>query len=92
MTRDAVVQMIIEALSEQLVETPAEELNEETRLFGKEGLLDSVGLVTLIVDVEQKVEDETGHSIVLADERAMSQKQSPFRTAGALADYILTLL
>ncbi|MBM7866717.1 hypothetical protein GTO89_08140 [Heliobacterium gestii] len=94
MTRDAIVQVIVDALSELLAEGdgPVSGLNEESKLFGKEALLDSVGLVTLIVDVEQNMEDATGKAIVLADERAMSQRQSPFLTVGSLADYIVTLL
>jgi hypothetical protein len=38
------------------------------------------------------VADDLGKAIVLADERAMSQKRSPFATAGTLADYIELLL
>ncbi len=64
----------------------------ETLLFGESGLLDSVGLVSLIVAVEQEIENDLGVSIVLADERAMSQKHSPFRSIGALADYAASLV
>lgn len=66
-------------------------VSRETLLFGESGLLDSVGLVSLIVAVEQEIENDLGISIVLADERAMSQKNSPFRSIGALADYAATL-
>ena len=62
-----------------------------TLLFGDAGLLDSVGLVSLIVAIEQEIETELGASIVLADERAMSQKHSPFRSIGALSDYAASL-
>ena len=64
----------------------------ETLLFGESGLLDSVGLVSLIVAVEQEIENDLGVSIILADERAMSRKQSPFRSIGALADYAAFLV
>lgn len=63
-----------------------------TPLFGEKGVLDSLGLVNLIVVVEEKVENEFDVSVVLADERAMSQKRSPFKTIGSLADYIVVLL
>ncbi len=66
-------------------------VREGTLLFGDAGLLDSVGLVSLIVAVEQEIENELDVSIVLADERAMSQSSSPFRTVGALAAYASTL-
>jgi acyl carrier protein len=67
------------------------QLGDDTRLIGRKGVLDSMGLVTLIVDVEQRLEEEHDVVIVIADERAMSQKHSPFRSIGSLADYILQL-
>jgi acyl carrier protein len=63
------------------------ELGTETPLFGREGVLDSLGLVALVVAVEQAIEDEYGVSVSLADERALSEGKSPFRTIGTLADY-----
>lgn len=63
-----------------------------TRLFGRGGLLDSLGLVRLIVAIEGALEEELGVSVVLADERAMSQKNSPFRTIESLTNYIVLLL
>ena len=67
-------------------------LSKKTILFGKDGKLDSLGLVNLLVIMEQNIEDEFDVSIIIADERAMSQKHSPFRTIGTLADYIIMLL
>ncbi|HCE17439.1 MAG TPA: hypothetical protein DEQ80_06235 [Anaerolinea thermolimosa] len=67
-------------------------LGEETRLIGQGAILDSLGLVSLIVEVEQRLSDELGINLILADERAMSQKRSPFRSIGALADYICDLI
>lgn len=67
-------------------------LTDKTPLFGQEGILDSLGLVTLVVAVEQAIEDELGVSISLADEKAMSQRHSPYRTIGALAEYASQLI
>jgi acyl carrier protein len=64
----------------------------ETVLMGSDGKLDSLALVNLIVVIEQNIEDKFDVSITIADERAMSQKRSPFRTIGTLADYIDMLL
>ena len=66
--------------------------DKNTVLFGKDGQLDSLGLVNLLVIIEQNVEDGFDVSITIADERAMSQKHSPFRTVGALVDYINMIL
>ena len=68
------------------------ELNEEIILFGRNSVLDSLGLVTVIIDIEGKLEGKFGTCIVLADEKAMSQKYSPFRTVELLADYIVMLI
>jgi D-alanine--poly(phosphoribitol) ligase subunit 2 len=64
----------------------------DTVLFGEGGILTSLELVALIADVEELLEDEIGVTVILADERALSQKTSPFRTARSLADYAATLV
>jgi acyl carrier protein len=64
----------------------------EAVLYGKNGRLDSLGLVNLIVAVEERVSREFGAELVLADSRAMSQKNSPFRTVQTLVDYVSLLL
>jgi acyl carrier protein len=69
-----------------------EALGPETRLFGEGGLFDSVGLVSLVVAVEEAIQDRMDASVSLADERAMSQKRSPYRTISSLAEYARTLL
>ena len=62
------------------------------RLVGESAKLDSLRLVQLISALEQRVEQNVGAIITLADERAMSQAQSPFRTIGTLMDYTRSLL
>lgn len=64
----------------------------EAILFGKGSSLDSMGLVNLIVAIEQEIEDELDVTISIANEKAMSRKSSPFKTLGALAEYIEFLI
>lgn len=66
--------------------------NENIKLFGGDGLLDSIGLVSFVVEVEERLEDEFDVSVVLADEKAMSRRTSPFARISFLADYILELI
>ncbi len=80
------------AESDEQVQIAPEELNETTRLIGQQGILTSLELVTLLFNVEQAISDELDTVITLADERAMSQEKSPFRTIGSLAQYVDTLL
>jgi acyl carrier protein len=67
-------------------------LERDTPLFGREGILDSLALVSLVVAVEQAIEDEVGVSVSLADAKALSQRHSPYRTIGTLADYASELV
>ena len=60
----------------------------EVALIGTDAKLDSLGLVNLIVLVEEKVQQQFGVGITLVDERAMSQSRSPFRTLGSLAEFV----
>ena len=65
---------------------------ENIKLFGGDGLLDSMGLVSFVVEVEERLEDEFNVSVILADEKAMSRRTSPFARISYLADYILELV
>ena len=80
---DLVRRLALDELAAQGAEAPAE-LGPDTRLFGKDGLLDSVSLVMAL---EQEIADRFGAQVALADEKALSQKSSPFRTLGSLAAY-----
>jgi len=82
----------LDECNKQLHDEEQLEKSSDTKLFGRGSKLDSLGLVNLIVAVEQNIEDEFDVIITLADERAMSQKYSPFRTLGSLVDYIEMLL
>ena len=64
----------------------------ETKLLGPESVLDSMRLVTLIVTTEREIQEAFGVALTLADERALSMKESPFRSIQSLADYIGTLI
>jgi len=64
----------------------------ETRLLGSQSVLDSMHLVSLIVAIEREVEDIFAVVVTLVDERALSMKESPFRSIQSLADYIGILI
>ena len=50
---------------------------------------DQINWRELLVEL---LEDQFDVNIVLADEEAMSQKNSPYRTIGTLSDYVALLL
>jgi len=64
----------------------------ETRLLGSRSVLDSLHLVSLLITIEREVEDIFGLALTLANERALSMKESPFRTVESLASYIGVLM
>lgn len=93
--RATIVAMVVAGVEEALAQAaapPPGPVGEGTRLIGRDLALDSIGLVTLIVDLEQRIGEQYGVTLTLASDRAMSQQNSPFRTVGALADYVCTLL
>lgn len=59
-----------------------------TRLTGPGGQLDSLGLVTFVVALEQEVEEAYGDSITLTDDRLLSDDDGVFATIASLAAYI----
>lgn len=93
--KDAVQTIILLALQNINDERgPDEQLEVDlnTRLFGTDAVLDSLSLVSVIVDLEAAISDASGRDISLTDDRAMSQAVSPFSDVSTLTDYILLLL
>jgi acyl carrier protein len=83
---ELVKRLTVEELTAQGLDAPAA-IGPDTRLFGKDGLLDSMALVSLVMSLEQEIAERFGAEIALADEKALSQKHSPFRTIGSLVSY-----
>jgi acyl carrier protein len=91
--------LIIESLKESIDETTEEDkklailhADANTRLFGSNGLLDSMDVVILLSDLEEKLDDDFGIIISLASDSAMSKARSPFRSVKSLAKYISDLV
>jgi acyl carrier protein len=77
------IQAVIIAAAREVAEReqialPAD-VGADLPLFGPQSRFDSLGLVSLIVAVEQEISACTGRTLALADERALSQTRSPFR-------------
>lgn len=73
---------------------PADQIviGPDTCLFGERSALDSLSLVSVIVDLETLVSDRFGRSISLTDDQAMSRDPVPFTDVQALKSYILEQL
>ncbi len=81
-----IVELVCEVAEEQGIELDAQP-DVETALFGEQGLFDSMGLVSLVIAVEQAIEERHDAAVALADEKALSQTNSPYRSVGTLAEY-----
>jgi len=91
---DRILAIVLDVLRQtNLARDPAEQLDVSptARLFGRGSPLDSMGLVTLLLDLEEALR-ANGMAMTLTDDRAMSQTRSPFRSVPALVDYIVNLL
>ncbi len=84
-------QLVLEAvreINERLLPSQQLSLGLNTVLLGNQSSLDSLGFVDLILDIEQRVRDNFGVSVTLADERAFSLERSPFRDIGSLCQLL----
>jgi acyl carrier protein len=63
------------------------EITQNTPLIGSNRILDSLGLVHLIVDIETTFLEEDVE-LSLTSESAMSARISPFRSVGSLCNFI----
>ena len=90
MARDQVQQAVLGAVRDVSRRPGLPKLGTESdeKLFGDQGKLDSLGLVELVVAVEEHVADDLGVTVTLADEKALSRHRSPFRTVGDLVDFV----
>lgn len=91
---DQVLKIVLGAVREIGDENDNEALknaDQDTLLFGS-GNLDSMGVVLLVSELEDIIDDEMGISLTLADEKAMSQRTSPFRSVKTLTKYIENVL
>ncbi|SEK00912.1 hypothetical protein [Paraburkholderia diazotrophica] len=92
--RERIIKIIWSAIDREndLRDTPIDvSAGEDTQLYGLNGQVDSLGLVSLVVEVESEIERKLGASVTLVSDRAMSARRSPFATIASLADYALSL-
>ena len=85
----SVVESAIKDLNEELLYASLENVAEQTPVYGGPDSIDSLSLVSLVVDLESRVAEEFGTNVVLSDEKAMSARNSPYSTAGSLTDFIV---
>lgn len=92
-TKKEILDIIFKSIEEINLQNDIEIVKDvNTKLFGSDCALDSLGLVNLIVSIETNIEELTGKYLPIADERAFSLESSPFKTVDTLSDYIELLI
>jgi acyl carrier protein len=94
LTGEQVEQLILAALAdvnEEQADDEKFEVAPDTALFGPDAQIDSLSLVSLIVDVETALNVDFDLPISLTDDRAMTREVSPFDNVQTLKDYIVEL-
>lgn len=81
----------INQLKDTLPDDKKFDVNENTVLFGTGSSIDSLSLVSVIVDLEATFSNEFNYDLSLTDDRAMTRAISPFENVHTLVDYIYEL-
>jgi acyl carrier protein len=82
----------VDELNEQLPKGVQIDKSLDAPLYGSTGKLESLDFVTLIMEVEEKINAEFGTDITIADENLLSKEKSPFSTLETLIDYLNEVL
>ena len=82
----------VDELNTQLPAGVSVEKSLDAPLYGAGGKLESLDFVTLIMEVEEKINAEFGTDITIADENLLSKAKSPFSTLRTLIEYLKELL
>ena len=87
-----VVDVVYKAIDEtnQLAPSDAQLVPDlESVLLGEESVLDSLGLINLIVGVEVLLSSDLGVDVVLLDEEALIDPEGPYGTVRGLVAWAL---
>ena len=92
---EKILEAVMEAIDElngQLPKGQKLDKSSNTALFGSGGGLDSLGLVSLVTTVEQKIEEKLGLTATLLEDVDLLENDNPFRTVNSLAEYVASVL
>lgn len=64
------------------------DVSRDTTIFGDNAALDSLDLVSVIVDIEAAIVTEFDQTVSLSDDRAMSEQPAPFTNVMTLTNYV----
>ncbi len=94
-TKEEIVQLLLGVVKEtNLLRGKKDQLplTPDLQLVGAESSLDSLGLLNLIVAIENALQKEISQSISLSDLSDLEDPNGSFRSLQSLADYVLQLM
>lgn len=87
-----ILKLAIDELNDQLEDDEKVEFSDDVRFIGSKACIDSITFVTLISIIEELIEEKYNKTIHLVNEKAFSQKRSPFYSIETMSAYIEDLL
>jgi acyl carrier protein len=93
--KEEVTKFILETLNNLIDTFPESDKfvpSNDTILFGPGSNIDSLSLVSFIVDLETTFPDKFSREISLTDDRAMTRQKSPFSSVNDLTEYIMEVV
>ena len=90
MTSTEILAIVLTCMSQSNLARRADQqldVSPDALLFAPGTPLDSLGLVSLLIDVEEAMQ-AAGHDITVSDAKAMSQTDSPFYSVRALVAFL----
>ena len=89
MDKKIVIEIVKESLKQVLEEPITDEKLDDVSFVGSESVLSSLGLVELLVSIQEELEDNHNVEFDWVNDKAMSAKNSPFKNINTLTDYII---
>ena len=89
---ELIIMNSLSAINDELDDVDKIDFNADSLLFGVNCPLDSLSLVSLIVDIEAELNAQLDEPISLMDDRAVMREKSPFESVPNLKEYIMELL
>lgn len=86
-----ITKAVLNAIGEMYPPIPDNPHNSDVRAISLSENLDSLGMITLIIGVEEALTKEFKHDITILGQ-ASALGPNPFKTSGALIDYIGTII
>jgi len=94
MNKQQAIELILQALKVIVtLGADIDKITEDTVLMGKhEFILDSFGLATVVLEIEELISEKYDKTVSIMGSDVFSVDDSPFRTVGTLADYLIELM